>query len=142
MQQRSRQQKLRHSTSLKDHKLKMKQATMQHKVLLPASRSVALMVALVTTAVTSGIVSFARPNVMSRSVKTTTVLNISSILVAAVMRKKKTMSSAHLEAGTQTQHLTLAAMTVMMTRRKKRRTELEISSSSIHNNFTSKQLLC
>jgi hypothetical protein len=142
MQQRSQQQKPRPSTSLKGHKLKMKQATMQNKVLLPASRSVALMVALVTTAATSGIVSFARPNVMSRSVKTTTILNISSILVAAVMRKKKMMSSAHLEAGTQTQHLTLAAMTVMMTRRKKRRTELEISSSSIHNNFTSKQLLC
>ena len=139
MQQRLRQQKPRHSTSLKVHKLTMKQAMMQHKVLLPAPRSVALMVALVTAAATSGIVSFARPNVMSRSVKT--ILNISSILVAAVLRKKKTMSSAHLELGTQTQRLTLAAMTVMMTRRKKRRTALEISNS-IHNNSTSKQLLC
>ena len=142
MQQRSRQQKPRHSTSLKGHKLTMKQAMMQHKMLLPASRSVALMVALVTAVAASGIVSFARPNVMSRSIKTTAVLNISSILVAAVLRKKKTMSSAHLEFGTQTQHLTLAAMTVMMTRRKKRRTALEVSNNSIHNNFTSKQLLC
>ena len=143
MQQRSRQQKPRHSTSLKGHKLTMKPAMMQHKVLLPASRRGALMVALVTAAATSGTVSFARPNVMSRSVKTTTykVLDISSILVAAVMRKKKTMSSALLEIGTQTQHLTLAVMTVMMTSRK-RRTALEISSNSIHNNFTSKQLLC
>ncbi len=138
MQQRSRQQKPRHSTSLKGHKLTMKQAMMQHKVLLPASRSGALMVALVTAAATSGIVSFARPNVMSRSVKTTTVLNLSSILAAAVMRKKKMMSTAHLEVGTQNQRLTLTVMTVG----RKRRTALEISSNSIHNNFTSKQLLC
>ena len=148
MQQRLRQQKPRHSTSLKDHKLRMKQAMMQHTVLLLASRSGALMVALVTTAATSGIVSFARPKIMSRSVKVTTVLNISSILVAAVMRKKKTMrknktmSSAHLEAGTQTQHLTSAAMTVMMMRRRRRRAALEISSNSNHSNFTSKQHLC
>ncbi len=74
MQQRSRQQKPRHTTSLKGHKLKMEQAMMQHKVLLPASRSGALTVALVTAATTSGIVTFAKPNVMSRSIKTTTVL--------------------------------------------------------------------
>ena len=142
MQQRLRQQKPRHSTSLKGHKLTMKQAMMQNKVLLPASRSAALMVALVTATATSGIVSFARPKAMSRSVKTTTVLNISSILVAAVTKMKKTMSSAHLEDGTQTQHLIWAAMTVMMMRKKKRRIALEISSNSIHNNFTSKQLHC
>ncbi len=141
MQQRSRQQKPRHTTSLKGHKLKMEQAMMQHKVLLPASRSGALTVALVTAATTSGIVTFAKPNVMSRSIKTTTVLNIGSILVAAAMRKKTTMRGAHLEVGTQTQRLTLAVMTVMMMRRKKG-TALEISSNSIHNNFTNKQLLC